>query len=517
MLARIVHLCLVVCLLVPAGAGAASLESLIMPGEVIEGHAKYEEECSKCHVLLSKQSQSRLCLDCHEKVDRDVQDGSGFHGRNGVDKQPCKECHTDHAGRDADIVPLNLETFDHGNTDFTLRGAHVNVACAGCHQPDKKYREASHDCFACHRTDDIHKGSLGEACDDCHDDRGWKKHDFDHDETDFKLRGKHADITCDSCHAGQRYEDTPTACNDCHRFNDVHAGRFGTECGDCHGVADWKRITFDHDRKTDYPLRGRHRKVACAACHEGGDFEKSLPDDCYSCHRDIDQHKGNYGKECESCHSEDGWHKAKFDHGKETDFPLRGKHDRIACTACHRGATEDEDLGKTCIDCHRQDDVHQGKEGEQCDSCHSESGWGERISFEHDFVRFPLLGLHAVVPCEECHLSAVFTEASTKCPDCHEPDDVHEKRLGPECAACHNPNGWALWDFDHNSRTSFELDGGHEGIQCEACHIKPMRGKVSASSRCDACHSKDDVHDGRFGRYCERCHNTTAFDQVSLR
>ena len=45
---------------------AAGIESLIMTGELIEGHAKYDDECTSCHRLFSNESQNRLCLDCHD-------------------------------------------------------------------------------------------------------------------------------------------------------------------------------------------------------------------------------------------------------------------------------------------------------------------------------------------------------------------------------------------------------------------------------------------------------------------
>ena len=40
------------------GVRAASIESLVMPGEVIEGHAKYEEECKNCHKRFDKGAQT---------------------------------------------------------------------------------------------------------------------------------------------------------------------------------------------------------------------------------------------------------------------------------------------------------------------------------------------------------------------------------------------------------------------------------------------------------------------------
>jgi hypothetical protein len=500
-----------------ADAEAAGIESMVMPGKLVQGHARYESECSKCHQPFSKQSQSRLCLDCHEKVDEDVRDSRGFHGRSGVGRKKCTGCHDDHLGRDADIMKFSRETFDHDQTDYPLRGAHVPADCAGCHPPGKKFRDAAHECVSCHRQDDVHKGHLGSKCHACHEVNTWKKHEFDHDKTRYPLHGRHRAVACDSCHPAQRYKGTPKLCNDCHRFNDVHAGRFGAECSSCHNETSWQKISFDHDRNTDYPLTGRHRSASCASCHTGDTFEKKLPDDCYSCHRDVDQHKGSYGNKCESCHATDDWAKSRFDHDRKTDFPLRGRHAKIACTACHRGDVAHEKPETACIDCHRADDVHEGKQGKQCGRCHNEAGWTRKVRFDHGLTRFPLIGLHAVVPCEECHLSAVYTDTGSECIDCHRKDDTHHGRLGDRCAMCHNPNGWSLWVFDHKARTGFPLDGGHAGIVCESCHSQPVHGIFTISSSCDSCHRRDDVHDGRFGRYCNRCHNTKAFDQVEIR
>ena len=515
-------LCLVTVMFsVAEPAFAVDIESLVMPGKLIEGHVKYEKECRKCHRPFSKKSQSTLCLDCHEDVDDDVKAKRGFHGLSGLGDAKCSTCHEDHLGRDANVMQFSKETFDHDKTDYPLKGGHVGVECSQCHEQGKKYREAPAICNDCHKDDDVHKGSLGEKCEDCHEEKGWKKQDFDHDETDFKLRGKHDEVACNSCHAGQRYEGTPTKCIDCHVLNDVHAGRYGKKCEDCHRETGWKKIMFDHD-ETDFPLTGKHQDVACDTCHGGNLFDEDIGTTCISCHRNDDEHLGQYGEKCDSCHRTSGWDKVKFDHDDETDFPLRGKHSDLLCSACHRGELrldeqDDEALGSECVDCHKDNDVHDGKQGKDCASCHNEQGWAEKIRFEHDMTMFPLIGLHAVAPCEECHLSAVFKDASKECNECHSQDDVHELTLGPRCETCHNPNAWTLWEFDHNKQTDFELDGSHEGLVCESCHTQPVKKKISQSSSCNACHRDDDVHEGRFGRFCERCHNTESFDSVQMR
>lgn len=495
---------------------ASGIESLIMPGELIEGHAKYEDECEKCHRPFSKKSQNVLCLDCHEKVADDVEKDTGFHGRSELGKKKCSSCHADHKGRDARVAQFSMDTFDHELTDYKLEGAHVGVACKSCHEDGKKFREAPDQCFDCHENDDVHKGNLGEKCSDCHSVKGWREEQgFDHDDTDFKLRGEHKEVECDSCHAGQKFEDTPMECIACHRFNDVHAGNYGTKCDDCHRDAGWKKIDFDHD-ETDFPLTGKHGKVKCETCHGNDVMADNLETKCVACHKNDDEHRGQYGEKCESCHETKGWSKVKFDHDKETDFPLRGGHADLLCGACHRGELGNETLGSKCVDCHKTNDVHKGEEGDECQQCHNEKGWSEQIRFEHDMTRFPLIGMHGVAPCEECHLTAVFTNASMDCNACHAEDDVHERKLGAGCELCHNPNDWKLWEFDHDTQTDFRLEGSHEGIDCHACHKRPVKKEVELSSACGACHRNDDVHNGRFGRFCGRCHNNESFDAVEI-
>jgi len=102
-----------------------------MPGEVIKGHADLESECSSCHKMFDKEGQRQLCLDCHEDVADDVDQDHGFHGlRAEVEISQCSSCHTEHEGRDAVIVILDEDKFDHRFTDFELQGSHADAVCS---------------------------------------------------------------------------------------------------------------------------------------------------------------------------------------------------------------------------------------------------------------------------------------------------------------------------------------------------------------------------------------------------
>jgi hypothetical protein len=496
-----------------SGARADSVETALMPGQVIQGHAKVESTCNKCHMRFNKDAQKDLCLECHKEVAKDVQARRGLHGR--LSENQCRTCHTEHKGRAMQIAPVNQKTFDHAQTEFPLRGGHARptVKCRDCHAEGKKFREAPSACVACHRKDDAHKGKLGEACANCHTERNWKEARFDHTKTHFPLNGKHVDVACKSCHVDPSFKGTPTECYGCHKKDDKHQGRFETRCETCHVDRGWKEIVFNHDRETNYPLRGKHRTAKCDSCHVSNPFKEKTPTTCVSCHKKDDKHKGGFGTQCRSCHVEQSWRLIVFNHDRDTKYPLRGGHRDAKCSSCHAANPYERSTPTACISCHQKDDKHRGQEGKRCNDCHSETSWRKAAMFDHGLTSFPLLGKHETVQCKKCHATPAFKDAETTCIECHRKDDKHKARLGADCASCHNARTWRAWSFDHNRQTHFRLDGGHERLQCVACHVKPMV-KVSAPSACAACHDRDDVHDGGFGRACERCHVTSTFKRI---
>jgi hypothetical protein len=506
--------------LIPGGAAGSTLETMLMPGELVKGHAKFETECKNCHEPFSKHTQSQRCIDCHdhENIAIDVREDSGFHGRISADKQlDCKRCHSDHLGRNADIIHLDEQNFAHDRTDFPLKGGHAAARCASCHLSGKKYHAAATKCATCHKEKNPHKEELGTSCADCHNETSWiKTSSFDHDKTDFALKGKHRDAACNSCHPNERYKDIATACIACHRLNDVHRARYGDKCQDCHVERKWSEIRFDHDKATKYKLEGRHLKVACDSCHKGNLYKEKTSSICINCHRNDDNHKGQFGKKCESCHTTSSWEKTGFNHDKDTKFRLAGKHKDVGCSMCHGGDVYKEKLATECFSCHKKDDVHREQQGKLCARCHNETSWGERIVFDHDVTHFPLIGVHAVTPCQECHLTASFKDVKSTCPACHEKDDEHKGRLGPECAGCHNPNGWQFWLFDHDTQTDYKLEGKHAKLNCHACHTSRVKKEIKLPKECTACHQRDDIHAGGFGPRCEHCHDSEDFRHIRL-
>ncbi len=496
-------------------AGAVNIETLVMPGKVIEGHVKFEENCSECHAAFSKDLQRDLCLNCHDhqNIDKDIKAGEGFHGRFSPAKtSECSSCHTEHEGRAADMVGLDPETFDHEFTDFALTGTHTAVACDGCHEPDKKFRAAKSECVDCHEDDDNHGGQLEKGCESCHQETRWQDTKFDHEkDTEFALTGAHLDNECGLCHVNKRYKDMPVDCYSCHRVDDIHKGENGETCKTCHKTTAWDDSTFDHAREKDFALEGKHKEISCESCHVSSKYDDPLEKECIACHRSDDDHQGLHGQECNNCHEPVDWAKSFFDHDKDLKFPLLGRHADQVCQACHKGPMYDVPLKVTCFSCHENDDAHKGDQGTDCGQCHQESGWNDDVVFDHDFTAFPLIGLHAVAPCEACHLSAGFNDAGIRCNDCHAGEDPHKGGLGNTCNTCHNPNDWQLWEFDHDTGTEFLLDGAHTDLTCRSCHRIKGNYQAEVPTQCAGCHRRDDIHSGQFGSACGRCHSTKSF------
>ncbi|MDP2759012.1 MAG: cytochrome c3 family protein, partial [Sideroxyarcus sp.] len=497
----------------------AQANKLLMPGDVIKGHVKEEANCEVCHKKFDKKAQSKLCMDCHKDVGKDVAEKKGYHGRIDLEKE-CKECHAEHKGRDFKAAEFDQKKFDHKLTDFVLKGGHLGekAKCETCHKPEKKFREAPSYCNDCHKKDDKHKGGLGTDCAKCHVDKDWKTTQFDHDKTKFKLLGKHIDVKCIKCHIDNKFKDTPLACVSCHKKDDdkAHKGKLGDKCESCHGEKDWKTTKFDHE-KTKFPLLGKHKDVKCDKCHIDKKY-KDTPKLCNSCHKKDDDkaHKGKFGPKCETCHVEDDWKKIKFDHDKETKYPLLGKHKKIKCTDCHKGDLyKDKIKVTTCVSCHQKadDKAHKGKFGPKCESCHVEEDW-KKIKFDHDKdTKYPLLGKHKKTKCTDCHKGDLYKDKLKQdCLSCHEKDDKHKGQEGKKCETCHVETSWKDVDkFNHNRMSTFPLLGKHSLVACKKCHLAPTF--KDAKPDCWSCHEKDDekVHKRRLGTECQVCHSTRAW------
>ncbi|HXN05814.1 MAG TPA: cytochrome c3 family protein [Nitrospiria bacterium] len=479
-------------------AKAIDLFKGVMPGEVASAHEKLEGQCTECHTLGGKKIYFDKCLTCHKEAKTDVETMRGYHGK--IDAGKCETCHKEHKGRNAPLVVLEPQAFNHLKTEYPLAGKHQKSPCKGCHLKPK-YRETPRDCYACHKKDDKHKEELGRSCEKCHNPASWKEISFDHGKTHFPLEGKHKPLDCGKCHAPGKPLKIETTCVSCHKKEDKHKGALGPSCERCHVAAEWKKIRFDHS-KTEFPLEGKHLETSCEKCHTGPKEKfKETPKACFSCHQKDDKHKGSQGKDCKTCHKAASWKEVRFDHDR-TQFKLVGSHQKTECEKCHK-TPQLKETPKVCYECHKKDDKHKGAAGETCDRCHRVSEKWKEIVFDHNLTKYPLLDKHLEVSCKKCHGLEKF-KVSSVCSNCHLKDDPHKRKLGEQCQNCHVEKSWKeVGRFDHQ-KTDFRLEGKHIKTECKRCHETQVF--KFTPKKCNDCHKKDDYHKGTLGPKCDFCH-----------
>jgi hypothetical protein len=467
---------------------------------LVGGHARARATCTACHGNgTNYRGITRECVGCHARAEP-------HRGQLG---RACQNCHTPAAWR-------TVQGFDHARTGFALSGAHRRTTCMTCHA-GQRWRGLATTCVSCHARDDAHHGSRGTNCAQCHTTATWGSATFDHASTGFPLTGGHAGAACAGCHgAGNANRHPSRTCIGCHASDDAHNGNNGTNCASCHNTGGWRQTSFDHDRMTQFPLRGAHRTAACAGCHKQPPRVAKPPVTCVGCHAEDDAHEGRNGTDCERCHGPTAWTAVSFNHNTMTRFPLAGKHATARCEACHTQPPRELRLATDCASCHTAHDVHNGRLGTDCARCHEPAGWKTNVRFDHGLTAFPLLGKHASAQCTACHTDKTFTSHGTACADCHV-DDHHNGAFGTpaQCRQCHNTVDWKVWNFNHTTATQFPLTGRHEGLICSACHTRP--GNPATIERtCNSCHRRDDVHRGGFGEDCERCHTTSGFSNIVM-
>ena len=146
------------------------------------------------------------------------------------------------------------------------------------------------------------------------------------------------------------------------------------------------------------PLSRAHHELEgddnCIRCHASG---RQVPAQrCLGCHDDLASriragqglHGTTYrGQACAGrCHVEHRGRDARlvrwpaggmnsFDH-RDTGWPLEGAHVAAGCRDCHRGANARGNptflnASPRCASCHQ--DVHQGRLGTACQSCHDQT------------------------------------------------------------------------------------------------------------------------------------------------
>ncbi len=394
--------------------------------------------------LVTKQGKGTVvaCMGCHQH--------ENVHQKQYTNDK-CLDCHK-MAGV-IDTKPRAISEFHGANSRFPLTEGHKSVECAKCH-PNNVFTNTPLQCGPKCHPDELHKGTLGKDCLECHTGGKWEARLFDHDtKTNWPLVGNHKDVLCEGCHPRRDFANNRgkgVTCFNCHAKDDVHAGALGNQCERCHDPSG--KLSFNHNKReySDWPLLGEHKKVRCADCHTSIHF-KPTSRECGPCHPEPDVHRGQLGTLCGSCHVEQAWKIIKTGH----DVPsprFGGAHDGIACVKCHPGGKLLAGTAPLCITCHRNDDIHHNSLGPQCGECHTQRTWAG-AHFEHSRVGCDLVGVHRVLPCVDCHRGGNYTALSSECIACHRREQILAQNMFKagavgfvphdsftNCASCHNPN-----------------------------------------------------------------------------
>lgn len=386
------------------------------------------------------------------------------------------------------------------------------------------YLGLSQECMNCH--EDVHQGTLPADCRQCHSFEYFSPAvNFNHNTTDFPLKGRHQGLDCELCHkniqAGNKNSIVFSGvkhlkCTDCHE--DPHNNRFGQNCTDCHSEESFHLVknmsSFNHN-STDFPLLGKHQLVDCQQCHKGSYSVPIAHNQCMDCHDDY--HDGQIGEggmipDCAECHNVDGFSGSSFtiERHQSTSFPLEGAHMAIPCFLCHQKDKEErwqfDNIGEYCYDCH--EDIHDTYidakyyPDKDCRKCHAVSRWNE-VEFDHVETGYILHGAHKEVECRACHFDEnveggfvqKFQSLNDECLQCH--NDVHYNQFEIEgsvdCLRCHLYDNWEAVNFNHDN-TDFKLEGRHAEIECSACHKEIVEENLTyvlykiEDYRCEACH-----------------------------
>ena len=168
--------------------------SLVLPGELSDAHAFLDNDCLSCHTPVIGVSRDK-CVVCHANDTHVIQrQPTTFH----TDIDDCRSCHTEHAGKQANITQMDHEAlasiglemlpnpsvvFDEGTDTARL----LNQFLAGPEtydallmHPDIAPHEALLNCETCHSNDDRHFDLFGKDCAQCHSTSQWSLPEFIH-------------------------------------------------------------------------------------------------------------------------------------------------------------------------------------------------------------------------------------------------------------------------------------------------------------------------------------------------
>ena len=362
--------------------------------------------------------------------------------------------------------------------------------------------------------------------------------------TIFPLTLGHAINECNQCHDRRNYSNISTECFSCHEAdynattNPNHIlADIDNVCMECHTtLPGWTPATFEH---TSFPLTQGHAINECNQCHdESGTIPMFQPIVSPAMSLIIlpppipITFLADINNVCMECHTTmPGWTPATFDH---TSFPLTLGHAINECNQCHVGGNY-SNVSTECFSCHETDYIATTNPNHLaaginvvCMECHTTMPGWTPATFDHS--GFPLTLGHAINECNQCHVGGNYTNLSTECFSCHEPDYIATTNpnhlsagINNVCMECHTTMpGWKPAEFAIHDAQFFPIFSGRHRDQwnsCTECHSNTANYSLFS---CLDCHehnrtAMDDKHSGENGyEYnslaCLDCHPTGRAD-----
>ena len=343
-------------------------------------------------------------------------------------------------------------------------------------------------------------GPISIPCENCHTTTSFSplraQPEFDHNQTQFPLRGMHQNVACNSCHVSRVFTEAGTQCATCHA--DFHRRQFGAQCENCHTVQGWRVATRSvQDHLNRFPLVGRSRGGGLrrlpsrsrdgrlygpeyAVRHMPRSSSFSRPR-AWITAPPVSQPRAKPA----TTSTIGSWRVSTTTSSRSSSS--REPTPRWLCASCHVGGHYQGTVA-TCVGCHSKDFAATTNPNhvtagfpQTCETCHNTTQW-LGATFDHNMTKFPLTGKHTTVACATCHSNGQYATLPTTCVSCHLPD--YQKTTTPNhvaasfpqtCETCHSTTQWLGAVFDHNT-TKFPLTGKHTTVACATCHIeRPIR------------------------------------------
>lgn len=286
---RILYSLFLCCLL------SGRVEAQLSPGDLANAHKDLEgmAKCTQCHDLGNKVSNGK-CLSCRQEIKTRIDRNKGFHISRDVKGKECAKCHSDHHGRNFDMVRFDEKTFDHNLAGYELTGRHKSgwsskgqkIDCRSCHKPDliaepelkKKKLSSDWDMNALIVTKMCTRRPLAATVQNVTLPMNLNPLPNSTTINQIALRGRHKTVACIDCHLKETKNGEPYQrfsgivfknCNSCHK--DAHNNNLGPNCKECHtetAFTDRDGLSKFNHNNTLFALKGKHKQVNCKECHQ---------------------------------------------------------------------------------------------------------------------------------------------------------------------------------------------------------------------------------------------------------